>query len=40
MPKVGKGKQAKHFPYTKAGEKAAKKEAEKTGKPMEKKKKG
>lgn len=34
MPKVGK----KHFPYTKAGEKAAEAEAKKTGKPMTKKK--
>lgn len=33
MPKVGK----KHFPYTPAGEAAAKKEAKKTGKPMTKK---
>jgi len=32
MPKVGK----KHFPYTAAGKKAAKKEAKKTGKPIRK----
>lgn len=30
MPKVGN----KHFPYTKAGEAAAKREAARTGKPM------
>lgn len=33
MPKVN----GKHFPYTKAGEKAAKAEAKKTGMPMHKK---
>lgn len=32
MPKVG----SKHFAYTKAGVKAAKKEAKKSGKPMRK----
>ena len=36
MPKVGK----KEFSYTKAGMKAAKKEATKTGKPMKNVKKG
>jgi hypothetical protein len=36
MPKVGK----KEFSYTKAGMKAAKKEADKTGKPMKNVKKG
>ena len=34
MPKVGKGKMAKHFPYTKAGYAAARKAAKATGKPM------
>jgi len=36
MPSVGK----KKFAYTKAGKKAAAKEAKKTGKPMKTKKKG
>lgn len=40
MPKVGSGKNAKHFAYTKAGYKAAAKEAKKTGKPISKGKKG
>ncbi len=34
MPKVGKGKDAKKFPYTEEGMRDAKKEAEKTGKRM------
>lgn len=33
MPKVG----GKHFPYTKEGEKKAKEESKKTGKPVVKK---
>jgi len=36
MPKVGK----RNYPYTKAGEAAAKKEAKRTGKKMTKKKGG
>ena len=36
MPKVG----GKHFPYTKAGEKAAKKESKATGMPMKRMPKG
>jgi len=36
MPKVGK----RHFPYSKAGQAAAKKHAKATGKPMTKKKSG
>jgi hypothetical protein len=31
MPKVGTGKSAKHFPYTKAGRKAAQAYARRTG---------
>ena len=34
MPTVGTGKNAKHFAYTKAGEKAAASYARKTGKKM------
>lgn len=34
MPKVGKGKSAKHFPYTAKGKKAAKSYASKTGQKM------
>jgi len=34
MPKVGTGKDAKHFPYTKQGKEDAKKEARRTGKSM------
>lgn len=36
MPKVGK----KHFAYTKKGQKAAKAESKRTGKPVKKAKKG
>lgn len=32
MPKVGTGKSAKHFSYTKKGEAAAKREAAQSGK--------
>ncbi len=32
MPRVGKGKSAKHFPYGTKGKAAAKREAKKTGK--------
>jgi hypothetical protein len=32
MPKVGTGKSAKHFSYTKKGEAAAKREASRSGK--------
>jgi len=32
---VGKGKDAKHFPYTAKGEAAAKAESKKSGQPME-----
>lgn len=32
MPRVGKGKSAKHFPYSKTGKAAAKRHAMKTGK--------
>ena len=39
MPKVGSGKRAKHFPYTKAGEEAAEEYAKKTGKKKTTKKK-
>lgn len=35
MPKVGSGKNAKHFAYTPAGEKAAEGYAKKTGKKVE-----
>lgn len=34
MPKVGTGKGARRFPYTKAGEAAAEQEAQRTGMPM------
>jgi hypothetical protein len=36
MPKVGTGKNAKHFAYSDKGMAAAKKEAARTGKPLEK----
>ena len=38
MPKVGKGKKAKSFSYSKKGKLAAKKYAKKTGKKIVKKK--
>lgn len=38
MPTVGTGKKKKKFPYTKAGQKAAKVYAKKTGKKLKKKK--
>ena len=34
MPKVGSGKTAKHYSYSKAGRAAATKEAKRTGKPV------
>ena len=38
MPKVGKGKNAKKFSYSKKGKAAAKKYAKKSGKKIKKKK--
>ena len=38
MPKVGSGKSAKHFSYSKSGQKKAKAYAKKTGKKISKRK--
>ena len=37
MPKVGTGKNARHYPYTPAGERAARQDASRTGQPMKRK---